>query len=353
MATVYSALKVFGYYGYANPLGGTLRAPVHIRIKPVNACNERCWYCAYRLEDLSQGSEMKLRDSIPAAKMLEIVDDLIAMDVKAVTFSGGGEPLIYPQIAETVRRLARGGIKIGTLTNGVALRGDVAAAFAEHATWVRVSIDAADGESYARSRRVPAKFFEQVLDNVRDFRRRAGQATIGFSFIVNLDNAHVIEDFCAIAKRIGAHHVKLSACVVSNDAAENNAYHAPISELVGRNIAAARVLESDCFQILDHYHAFAERFERPYAACPMQEFLTIIGADCSVYTCQDKAYTESGKLGSIKDRGFRDFWYSAENAARIRGWDARANCRHHCVSHAKNLLLTEYRALDPEHAAFV
>jgi hypothetical protein len=85
----------------------------------------------------------------------------------------------------------------------------------------------------------------------------------------------------------------------------------------------------------------------------MLEFLTVIGADCTVYSCQDKAYTESGSLGSIKDRRFRDFWFSAENAARIAGWDATANCRHHCVSHAKNLLLTEYRALDAEHAAFV
>jgi wyosine [tRNA(Phe)-imidazoG37] synthetase (radical SAM superfamily) len=106
--------------------------------------------------------------------MFEIVDDLIAMGVKAVTFSGGGEPLIYQHIAQTVRRLAAGGIKVGTLTNGLALRGDVAEAFAEYATWVRVSIDAADGESYARSRSVPATIFEQVLDNVRSFVRLHG-----------------------------------------------------------------------------------------------------------------------------------------------------------------------------------
>jgi MoaA/NifB/PqqE/SkfB family radical SAM enzyme len=302
---------------------------------------------------LSLGGDMNLRDSIPPAKMFEIVEDLASMHVAAVTFSGGGEPLIYPHIAETVRRLAAAGIKIGTLTNGVALRGDVAAAFADHATWVRVSIDAADDESYARSRRVPAAFFGQVLENVRAFVQRNSRAQVGFSFIVNADNAGVIRDFCDLARQVGAQHVKLSACVISNDAAENNAYHAPLTDIVGRNIAAARALESPAFQILDHYHAFAERFERPYTACPMQEFLTVIGADCTVYTCQDKAYTGSGTLGSIKERRFRDFWYSEQNAERIRGWDATENCRHHCVAHAKNLLLTEYRSLDPEHVAFV
>ncbi len=85
----------------------------------------------------------------------------------------------------------------------------------------------------------------------------------------------------------------------------------------------------------------------------MMEYLTIIGADCAVYTCQDKAYTAGGKLGSIKDRRFRDFWFSEENAAKVRGWNAVANCTHHCTSHSKNLLLTEFRALEPDHACFV
>jgi MoaA/NifB/PqqE/SkfB family radical SAM enzyme len=353
MATVYSALKVFGYPDHLAAAAGPLRAPVHVRIKPVNACNERCWYCAYRLEDLSLGGDMSPHDRIAPHKMDEIVDDLIAMKVKAVTFSGGGEPLIYAPLAATVRRLAAAGIKIGALTNGLALRGEVADAFAENATWIRVSIDAADGETYARSRRVPSAFFEHVLANVRAFVERGSGATIGFSFIVTRENAASIFAFCELAKRLGAQHVKLSGCVVSNDAVENDRYHDSVAPIVAENIAAARALETPTFQILDHYHARGELFERPYRACPMLEYLTVIGADCSVYACQDKAYTQAGLLGSIRDRRFADFWHSDENARRVRDWDAAANCRHHCVSHAKNMLLTEYRALDPDHAVFV
>ena len=353
MGSVYSPLKVFTFPEHAVSPAHGLRSPVHVRIKPVNACNERCWYCAYRLDELSLGSDMHLRDTIPHEKMLEIVDDLIAMNVKAVTFSGGGEPLIYAHITETVHRLAAGGIKIGMLTNGVALKGEAAAALAAHATWVRVSIDAAEGEAYARSRRVPAAFFDQVLENVRQFVGLSREATIGFSFIVNQDNATAVRAFCELAKDLGTHHVKLSACVVSNDAIENNRYHEPIAGIVREEIAAARALESDSFHILDHYHAMPERFERPYRACPMLEYLTVIGADCTVYTCQDKAYTASGTLGSLKDRRFRDFWNSPENEALIRGWNASEACRHHCVAHAKNLLLTEFRSLEPDHALFV
>ena len=72
---------------------------------------------------------------------MEIIDDLVEMDVKAVTFSGGGEPLIYPHIAEALNKLGESGIKLATLTNGSHLHEDIAVAFARYGTWIRVSID--------------------------------------------------------------------------------------------------------------------------------------------------------------------------------------------------------------------
>lgn len=351
---VYSPLKVFAFPERLDRQpGAALWPPVHVRIKPINACNESCWFCAYRADDLALGSGMNVRDRIPREKMFEIVDDLIAMNVRAVAFSGGGEPLIYPDLPETIRRLAHGGIAIGALTNGFALRGEVARELAHHATWIRVSIDGWDGPSYARSRRVRADAFDRVMQNVAEFIGLTERCAVGFSFIVTQENAAHIFEFCELARATGATHVKLSACVVANDAQANDVYHAPIADRVSEEIARCRTLEGERFSVLDHYHAQSARFERPYRSCPMLEFLTVIGADCTVYTCQDKAYTDSGQLGSIRDRSFREFWYSPENAERIRAIDPSTACLHHCTAHAKNLLLTEYRLLDPAHLAFV
>ena len=85
----------------------------------------------------------------------------------------------------------------------------------------------------------------------------------------------------------------------------------------------------------------------------MLRLLTVIGADLNVYTCQDKAYTDAGLLGSIGERRFSEFWRSQETARRIRSFDPRSSCSHHCVSHGKNLMLAELQGLDPAHAAFV
>lgn len=353
MSVVYSPLKVFGFPHHIASTNGPLRAPIHVRIKPVNACNQRCWFCAYREDALALGSDMNARDRIPAEKMREITQDLIVMGVRAVTFSGGGEPLIYPFLPDAIRSFGQAGVQVATLTNGWRLRGEVADTLAEHATWVRVSIDAWDGVSYAKSRGVPVDAFDRVIANVERFTALSDRCSVGFSFIVTADNAAHIAEFCALAKAVGARHVKISACIVANEAVVNEAYHAPLAEKVKAQIVEAQRLEDEAFTIVDHYHSLAQTFQRPYRTCPMLEYVTVIGADCSVYACQDKAYTSSGFLGSIRDRRFRELWYSWELAAHVRSIDPRMSCTHHCTAHAKNTLIAEYRNLDPDHAAFV
>jgi MoaA/NifB/PqqE/SkfB family radical SAM enzyme len=353
MGQLYSSAKVLWFPDRLAALGrGDPVAPVHVRIKPTNVCNHGCYFCAYRSSNLSLGEDMNVRDRIPRAKMMEIVDDLVEMGVQAVTFSGGGEPLIYPHIAEAVRRLAGGGVKVATLTNGSRLVGKVADAFAECATWVRVSIDGWDPESYARYRNVKPPEFDKVLRNLAAFAGRGTDCVLGASLIVDRDNAARILGLCGQLKECGVRHVKIAPCIVSNDGRENNAYHDAIAPLVRDQLAAAAELADEGFEIVDHYHGLAERFDKPYDWCPFMQYLTVIGADCTVYTCQDKAYTQGGVLGRLEGQGFKEFWYSPETQRALRRLDPRTECRHHCVAEAKNRLLIDYLGIDPAHAAF-
>lgn len=354
MARLYSNLKFMQFPDRLQALReGRLVSPVHVRIKPINRCNHSCWYCAYRADGLQLGEDMNLNDRIPTAKMFELVEDLIAMDVKAVTFSGGGEPLLYKELPEAVRQLARAGIKVAALTNGSNLKGAMADAFAEHGTWLRVSLDAWDNASYSRSRGAPDGAFDRLLENLRAFAGRGSPCVLGASLIVGHDNAPHIAEVCALLKDAGVGHVKISGAVVANDVAENNRYHAAIAPLVADGIAAASRLGGTGFRIVDHYHELEALFAKEYRTCPFQQFLTVIGADCRVYTCQDKAYNESGCLGSIRDTRFRDFWTSQETARRVYGLDPSRDCAHHCIAHHKNLMLHEYLSIDPDHGCFV
>ena len=354
MGAIYTASKMWHYPAQLEALkSGVIAAPVHVRLKPTNVCNHNCYFCAYRTDDLDLGSDINLTDRIAPEKMVEIVEDIIEMGVKAVTFTGGGEPLLYPTFTKTVEDLAAGAVKVSVLTNASQLSGKRAEVLARHATWVRVSIDGWDGPSYAEYRGVNEGEFDKVINNLTAFSRLQSECVLGASIIVDHRNAAHIADLAATLKAAGVAHAKISACVVANNGAENNAYHAGVSDVVKAQIDTARALNGDGFEVIDHYHELAERFDKDYDSCPFLQFLTVIGADGVVYTCQDKAYTETGTLGSLESRRFSDFWFSDDNQQSMRALTPSDVCGHHCVAESKNRLLLDYLDSDPAHRPFV
>ena len=351
---LYSNLKVFQFPEHIEALRArTLLAPVHVRIKPMNHCNHDCWYCAYRMSSLQLGEDMDVKDKIPEDKMMEITNDVISMGVKAVTFSGGGEPLIYRPLPEVIRRLGEAGIRVGSLTNGSNLKAKVADAFAEHATWVRVSMEGWDDVSYAKARRIKEGAFTELIRNMRDFVARRSNCVIGVSLIIGQDNHDHVFELCSLLKDVGVNHVKLSGAVISNDGTETNDYHRKLMPRINEEIDQALGLSETGFTILNHYHLLEERFERTYKFCPNIQFNPVIGGDCAVYSCHDKAFTKGGMLGSIKERSFKEFWFSDENREKVFAINPSVDCPHHCADHAKNTVITDYLAIDPDHGQFV
>lgn len=354
MSKLYSSLKFMLYPEYLDALRRqSVLAPLHIRLKPINYCNHNCWYCAYRAAGQKLGEDMDIKDKIPQDKMFEIVEDIIGMGTKAVTFSGGGEPLLYKPLPDVIERLAGGGVKIAALTNGSNLQGKVADAFAQHGTWVRISTDGWDDTSYSKMRGIEHGAFTKLIDNLQRFAARGSKCVLGISFIVCKENCHHIYDACGLLKDAGVNHVSLSGVVTSNDGSENNSYHREIKDEVLAQIERAKALVDGTFSVFNRYHELDDRFDKTYTMCPTIQFTPVIGADCCVYTCHDKAYSDSGLLGSIKERRLRDFWFSEENRQRIYRLDPSKVCSHHCVAHLKNATITEILSLDPEHGAFV
>lgn len=357
MENVYSQVKMFHYRDRLDSLGrGEVSPPMHVRLKPINVCNHRCFYCCYRNDDLYLGELLNEKDMIPEIKMNEIVRDLIDMGVQAVTFTGGGEPLIYPHFAKTVRALLQGGVKVATLTNGSSLSGEVAEVLAEGASWVRVSTDSVDGESIAKSRDVKPEEFDKIIRNIGDFSKaKNADCELGVNFIITKLNFHKVFEFIKLMKDSGADHVKVSECVVGITAAENNAYHAPyFGEVLDEIERAASELSGQGFRVINKFHEMDDQYAKTYGTCPfVSGFLNVIAADQNVYTCQDKAYTKTGLLGSIKDRSLKDFWESEEYRRAVRAVNPSEVCDHHCVQHGKNQALLDYLGTDKRHLEFV
>jgi wyosine [tRNA(Phe)-imidazoG37] synthetase (radical SAM superfamily) len=355
MSEVYSQLKMFHFSDRLRSLEqGKIPFPVHVRVKPTNVCNHNCWFCAYRKDNLELGENMKVRDTLPVEKMRELVEDFSVMKVKAVTLSGGGEPLIYSHVEEFLERLHMAGIKIGILTNGSRLSGDLAERISQWVTWVRISMDGWDGVSYARSRSTSEKEFDRIFANISAFLERRGPCLLSVSYIVDAENVFRLYEVCARLKNAGVSVVKLSPVIVDTDRERQNQYHDVIRATAREQIEKIR--ENLCgpgFKIADHYHRENESFQKNYHSCHFAKLLTVVGADQNIYSCQDKAYTDGGYLGSWKERRFIEAWSSSEVQDRLRGIDPNRHCRHHCVAHRKNLILEDYLSSDPGHIDFI
>src|ERR1700682_3883250 len=85
--------------------------PVMAHIIPIRRCNLSCKYCN-EYDDFSK--------PIPAATMIERLDQLADLGTTIITFSGG-EPLLHPELDELIARVRRRKIMACLITNGYLL----------------------------------------------------------------------------------------------------------------------------------------------------------------------------------------------------------------------------------------
>lgn len=351
--TPYSELKIFHHTDRINGfLKGERVAPVYVRIKPTNICNQRCFYCAYADDSLYDGREVDTRESIPWNIMEKTLYDFKEIGVKAVTFSGGGEPLCYHSIIDTLSFVQKLGIDYSMITNAQALEGE-AVKYLKDAKWIRVSFDSSKHETYEMIRRVNTH--QRVIDNIANFASiKNKNCVLGINCVVSKNNADEILEICTLAKKIGANNIKLSPIAIKEN---GKSYHDSIRERVIEQIEfAQKELESPDFRIVDKYACDLDlpaNYHKQYQKCYIQNFFAVIGADCKVYRCHQRAYTKAGELGDLTQMSFKDLWFSSDVMNKINAFEPQKECCFRCAFDERNTLLNDFVNIDYNHINFI
>lgn len=347
--TPYSDLKILYHTQELNEfLKGEHIAPIYIRIKPTNVCNQNCFYCCYADDQAIETRKVNRNEFIPYTKMMEIIEDISDMGVKAVTFSGGGEPLCYPYIEETFHKIIDHNIELSLITNGQLLYGDRINDL-KYAKWVRISLDSANENTYKKIRGVST--FNSVINNIEHFAKiKDGSCELGINFVINEINYEQVYDICKLVSNIGVNNIKFSGMMIQKGTQE---YHQQIKEKVDELIEKALLENKNTdFKIINKYEENLG-FTREYNKCYTQQFVTIIAADQGVYRCHQKAYTTSGRLGSIENCSFKDLWFSKEVTEKIENFSPQCECKATCVYDQRNALLNNIKNLDKNHINFI
>jgi MoaA/NifB/PqqE/SkfB family radical SAM enzyme len=328
---------------------GQLTSPLYVRIKPINLCNHGCFFCGYstgfRVKDdptnhIDSGMHQGMRedDVIPTDKMFEILDDLSEMGVKAVTYSGGGEPLMHQDIVKIMSRTLEKNIDLSIITNGQNLVKDRASVLAD-AKWVRVSMDYTDPAQMESFRNVPQKSFSSVIKNIENFSKiKNPDCDLSVNFIVHKNNYQNLYDFAALLKNSGVENVRFSPMWIP----EFYEYHAPIADHVNNELDKISKLIDGNFSVNTTYNVApgsSHSTIRSYSRCFVMETIPVIGADLGIYACHNKAYDDTGKIGSIKDMRFKDFWFSDQAKEFCQSFNPKLKCLHECSNDRKNILI--------------
>lgn len=351
--TPYSNLKIFHHFDVLNKLKNGERCnPLYIRIKPTNICNHNCYYCHYKNSYLTL-DEYNPTDFIPHGKMMEILDDMGKIGVKAVTFSGGGEPLVYQYIEEAMEKVLELGIDLSIITNGSMLTGRKAEILA-HAKWVRISIDSIDPEKYARMRGISENAMQILQNNIKEFAQiKSDDCELGVNFVIGKENYQEIEEIVVTMKQLGVNHVKF-APLISNETEE---YHKDIKDEVITTLnRLSGKLNSEKFKIVDLYTSDFDNYEvfkRTYSRCPIKEFICIIAANSKVYYCHDKAYLSNGCVCDLNNQSLIEGWLSENVTQKFNEFDAIKVCKQHCMYDSRNELINSWLDMDMNHINFI
>lgn len=330
-----------------------ITAPIYVRVKPTNKCNHNCSFCSYdpKKGDLRVRDEMKNRtDEISREKMLEIISDFKDIGVKAVTYSGGGEPLVYPHINEIMKKTLENGINLSIISNGQRLNKE-SAEILSNANWVRISSNTDNARLFQKVRGISEKYFLELEENIKSFAKIKNQkCELGINFVVEDKNFDRVYSSIKYFKDLGVNHVKITPMWIDNFFN----YHNPMKQAVLDQIIKAKSsLEDNDFSIYSTYEvdfSSSSVSERDYNRCYMMQTVPVVAANSKVYFCHDKAYSSGGLLGSIKDISFKDLWFSDESKEIFRNFNPSESCKHHCANDSKNKLLNKITSQDKEYS---
>jgi len=282
--------------------------PITWELDLTNRCNHRCPRCA--------GGRQPPHAQLSLTEALRVLRELKAFKAKAVIFTGGGEPLLHPELPSILCCAAEMGMEIGVITNGSVMTEQLAELICTKATWCRVSLDGVDAESYRYSHGMDERALATVVSNMELLGKHKAKATLGAGYLIDQNTMHTAKEACRIVQEAGFDYIQFRP------------YHwdfTPVDPGVTR-------FSSDSFSI-----ELPAKYEdlgqsRGYDVCYGIEFVGVVQADGNLTLCCHTRGMPQFYFGNILEETLEEIWRGRareEAKARIDLERCVPNCRCH------------------------
>jgi MoaA/NifB/PqqE/SkfB family radical SAM enzyme len=308
--------------------------PFLIEIHLTNTCGHNCPNCTFAA---IQGDPEQKVKQLALERVRSLLDELWKFGVRAVFWSGGGDPLCYPWAQQVFEYAGAKGFKQILITNGSNLDKVDPSVLVKYFSTVRVSLDAQTDAVFARAHGLTERYgfsperafeeFNRIQSNIKALVRvlqstpRADRHPdidrigVGVSFLLRDINKDEVVGFCTLARDgLGVQYAEIKPLVYErND--ENDAMIRRILTLeLVQSIGLIRLQNrgNKLFRVFTLEHKLldmlSDHYGKTYDKCWGHALYPAIAADGGVYTCCLMIGKSELCYGNVNELSFAQIW---------------------------------------------
>jgi MoaA/NifB/PqqE/SkfB family radical SAM enzyme len=352
-------------------------SPVLMEVNLTNACNEACRWCLSANSHVSNPAlnadekdrRRKQWDASPVIsghperrRGLDVVrlrsflrEAAAAGGLRAVTWSGGGEPTSHPQFLDAVRGAAAAGLEQGLMTNGLYRAGYVPV-LGETLKWVRVSLDTLDPARYEYQKRT--KGFPQVIANIRRLVKYPAKTNVNMNLAAwNADEVLTVARWC---RDEGVDYFQIRPVLGLPFEMADNAEYQTQPQLdwprIEPLLLEAESYSTETFRVVVSWDKFEDvrdvrgDFGRVYKKCLSHFFVCVLNADGELCVCMYHLGDPAFSFGNIYENTFAEIWGGPRRRQVVEMCASRldlSTCQVCCKGHEINKLMHFLETPDP------
>ena len=324
-----------------------LRGPVSINLDLTSACNFACPHCV-------DSTIINTTSYLEFENISASIETMVDHGLLSVILIGGGEPTLHKDFEAIVRLLKDKRLQVGVVTNGSRLsKVSHVVELLEEGDWVRLSLDAGNGDTFTKSHRPPVNVhLSGILQSAADLKRVNPRISLGYSFVIVWEGIEInghklctnVDEMAEAVRQASAYgfdYVSFKPCLIRLENSHMESLLAkPGAKTEGEIIAAinsgltqAKMAADGRIKILESVNLIAlqgkqlNELKHQPKVCHAQFFRTVL-TPSGVFHCPALRGVYKGRIAG--PAGYHDapsFQKTAANLERsIKSFDAEQEC---------------------------
>ena len=311
--------------------------PITYELDMTNVCNSKCHFCFGFFDQKNNQYSISLKEA------KNILNQIKKFGGRAVTFTGGGDPLCNKDTVAAVKYANKIGLDVGFITNGILLNKDNIKDIVSNCIWIRVSLDAATKETYLKTHCLNSNIFDLVISNIKllskEKKKQKSNITIGVGFLTYDRTIDEIVDFAKLSSTLGIDYAQYRPLLKKHTEKE---FNTKSQDIVIKKIQDACKYSNKNFSIVSSIHKYkliaSKKCNRQYDICYGHNFATVIAADQNMYLCCHMRGVKKYCLGDLKKHTLKEIWYSKQREKVYKNIDFK-DCPLLCRCDSFNTIL--------------